>query len=98
MAEDKLIALILAAGSVVPFVVGALVVRQSLQAPEKGFFYIRGFRIERKDGPTYFKATMYFNLAFGIFFLSIGVVCLGLAIVSAVNADLFDRIIRGEFR
>lgn len=52
MAEDKLIALILTAGSVVPFVVGALVVRQSLYAPEKGFFYVRGFRIERKDGPT----------------------------------------------
>lgn len=98
MAEDKLIALILAAGSVVPFAVGALVVRQSLYAPEKGFFYVRGFRIERKDGPTYFKTMMYLNLAFGIFFVAIGLGCLALAIVSAINFDLFDHIIRGEFR
>ena len=97
MAEDKMIALLLAAGSMVPFVVGALVVRQSLQAPEKGVFYIQGSRIERKDGPTYFKAMMYFNFAFGIFLLSVGVACLALAIVSALNFDLFDHIIRGKF-
>ncbi len=98
MAEDKMIALLLAVGSIVPFVVGALIVRQSLHAPGKGVFYIQGSRIERKDGPTYFKAMMYFNFAFGVFVLSVGALCLAMAIVSALNFDLFDHIIRGTFR
>src|SRR3569832_194087 len=95
MAEDKIIALLLAAGSIVPFVVGTLVIRQCLEATEKGVFHIQGSRKERNDGPTYFKVMMYFNFAFGIFILSVGVACLAMAIVSALNFDLFDHIMRG---